>query len=242
MSMKTAVIQHVPTEFTPADPRLYQAMLQRTPAGADVSIYWSTQWANYVGDDHNRVRHTQAKEMRWFAREWRARNAGKAGQPTPWVSRPITPVEPARVKKRRGEVVIPPSQAAAPLARKRGRHAPELSAQQIADKQAAEANRQERRARELLFVAAYQELGSVRLVAARFGVNDRTVGRALDNHRIPRIQPPKPPMEIPEDFVALYESGASYAAMGKALGMSSTAIARRAARLVGEGRVQERGD
>ena len=68
-----------PTPFLPSGPdTLYASLLARTPPSVDVSAYWSHAWCQFVGDDQKRTKLTEAMEMRWFLREWRARNYAEA--------------------------------------------------------------------------------------------------------------------------------------------------------------------
>jgi NACalpha-BTF3-like transcription factor len=186
MATHTSVLQQIPTPFIPDDPEgTYQSMLARVPKGECPSQWWAAQYCDYVAGRGNKNTDLAAKEMRWMAREWRARQGEASPEAAVWNGKAIGPAEPVMVvKKRRGEVVISHSGPGVGVGRERIRKSAQLSAKQIAERRAAEANRQERQVRQVLFVQAYGELGQVRLVADRFGVSDKTVRKALQKQGV----------------------------------------------------------
>jgi len=187
-------LQQIPVPFIPDDPEgTYQAMLSRVPKGECPSQWWAAQYCDYVAGRGNKNTDLAAKEMRWMAREWRARQGEASPEAEVWNGKAIAPAEPVMIKKRRGEVVISHSEPIVRVSRERIRKSAQLSAKQMSERRAAEANRQERQVRQTLFAQAYRELGQVRLVADRFGVSDRTVRKALQAQGVDIN--PSPPRE-----------------------------------------------
>jgi hypothetical protein len=199
--------------FRPPNPdAFYATMLAAMPAGADGSLFWANRFCHYVGTDQKRTKHRQAREMRWMAQEWRARQ----GQP---VTMPSAPPAPHRKRACDLDSEV--------IERKR---------------EGRERARQESfKAKEAAYIAAYRKEGTVVAAAKSLGVWEGGLRDVLRSAGVEIEKSPSrfTAIELPE-LPALYESGMTIPNIAERLGVSYCTITKRVAQLAQKGIITPR--